>query len=264
MTLTYLNSNDTYPNFKEFGISIHPKDKEGIVISSDKRILSFGKNRFSEYDETTNKYTDITDKKLDNFTGVLISYNTTTRNFENYRGRQWQTYSYTSVYCSIMRFLNGEKHCTYAPAFQEFYGNMNFSNDDQDYLKNTNKWFLYGKSLTKEVWSKAIKNNLFSQEKITKLRTNRIKLNGHLVLGEQLEAFGNGNLLWIRSGVEYLVLAKEFRRSAVDSRIITKQKQVFAHQYGTSDKETRECSMEEMEEMFTDNLSILLRSVTPT
>jgi hypothetical protein len=193
-------------------------------------------------------------------------------------------YNWCQRHWHVVRFEDGLLSCDYGPAVSKhrYYirsGALQYNTGRPEDLR----WDSAGA----DVWSDhkyALKNQLFSSKKawsIAKktgildvegvspqqsIQATRIKLVGNLQLGEELQAFGDGKLLGVIIGDEVHVLDRPYRSNKNESMSITKYIKALMDNPPTEQDKNRYIfnTPEELETMLTDNLSVMLRSVSPT
>jgi hypothetical protein len=121
----------------------------------------------------------------------------------------------------ISRIKSSQFHCDYAPAIEwvRYYGPSPINNPNV-----SKKYCLYSKELNRTAF------NIAKKKGIEAVRETRIKINGTVSVGEELEFAGNGNgILWVRNGEELWVLDFPYRsvNTRYDSSLINDQRKLM-------------------------------------
>lgn len=223
----------------------------------------------------------------ENYSGlvVLFSEERTRRNKNTWNATTTvaDPYNWCQRHWHVVRLEDGLLSCDYGPAVSKHRHYIRSSTFQNTVRLEDLRW----DAASIDDWSDhkyALKNQLFSSKKawgIAKktgildvegvnprqsIQATRIKLVGNLQLGEELQAFGDGKLLGVIIGDEVHVLDRPYRSNKSESMSITKYIKALMDNPPTEQDKNRYIfnTPEELETMLTDNLSVMLRSVSPT
>lgn len=236
------------------------------------------------YEETSGFVVDFTDREFlpsPDFTGTLVHYTISSENtqytikpdgtFEqSYRfwdrdisdGKRIVTAKSRREVIDINRFVDGKEHCEYGPASEEtmryFVDFPDGTRRDRYNYKPTVHYMLNGRETTKTAWQKAVKNG------IAIVRESRIKFNGTMLIGEELELGGNGSsILWVRNGEELWALDLPHRQGRDDAKSINAKRREM--EIDEKDKERYFLTTpDKLEDMVGESFVAMLKSTTPT
>jgi hypothetical protein len=201
-----------------------------------------------------------------NFTGAILSYQTIQTSYNYTREEPYWANSY-----SLIRLKNGKLHNGKEPAFIALDPNYRSGeiirprSYSSKYDGPATKAILYaldGTIVSPTIWKKNVESG--DAENITQEdRGKRLQFTGHIILGEEIEAYGHERLLWVRNGDELYVLDIVDRDTNHQTKIIERKIRAMRITKDKMEKLVFEKRSRELEEFFIDNAQFVLKSITP-